>query len=88
MFNAFSFELAKEHLLPFQIHDADTSEDQSGSSNYKSLSDWKPLERCAALCNRAEFKPGQSGVPVLKREVNGENSDHFFLLDIIHGLSA
>jgi sodium/potassium-transporting ATPase subunit alpha len=41
-----------------QIHDADTSEDQSGSSNYKSLPGWKPLERCAALCNRAEFKPG------------------------------
>jgi len=58
-----------------QIHDADTSEDQSGTSNYKNLPGWKPLERCAALCNRAEFKPGQSGVPVLKREVNGDASE-------------
>merc|ERR1719346_765077 len=36
---------------------------------------WKPLERCAALCNRAEFKAGQSGIPVLKREVNGDASE-------------
>ena len=78
-----------------QIHDADTSEDQSGTSNYKNLqgdillchfffqsqtdsqvcAGWKTLERCAALCNRAEFKPGQSGIPVLKREVNGDASE-------------
>ena len=58
-----------------KIHDADTSEDQTGSSNYKQLSGWKPLEVVAALCNRAEFKKGQSGAPVLKREVNGDASE-------------
>jgi len=58
-----------------QIHESDTSEDQSGTSTYKSGAGWKPLERCAALCNRAEFKQGQSGVPVLKREVNGDASE-------------
>jgi len=58
-----------------QIFEADTSEDQSGTSNYKNGPGWKPLERCAALCNRAEFKTGQSGVPVLKREVNGDASE-------------
>jgi len=58
-----------------QIVEADTSEDQSGSSNYKQLPGWKPLERCAAICNRAEFKSGQSGVPVLKREVTGDASE-------------
>ena len=58
-----------------QIHEADTSEDQSGTSTYKSLPGWSPLERCAGLCNRAEFKQGQSGVPVLKREVNGDASE-------------
>merc|ERR1712117_408974 len=58
-----------------QIFEADTSEDQSGTSNYKAGPGWKPLERCAALCNRAEFKGGQSGVPVLKREVNGDASE-------------
>jgi len=58
-----------------QIFEADTSEDQTGTSNYKNGPGWKPLERCAALCNRAEFKTGQSGIPVLKREVNGDASE-------------
>mgnify|MGYP002044392033 FL=1 len=34
-----------------------------------------PLQRVAALCNRAEFKPGQDSVPILKREVNGDASE-------------
>merc|ERR1711970_933512 len=58
-----------------QIFEADTSEDQTGTSNYKNGPGWKPLERCAALCNRAEFKTGQSGIPVLKREVDGDASE-------------
>merc|ERR1712147_258833 len=33
------------------------------------------LERVAALCNRAEFKGGQEGVSILKREVNGDASE-------------
>lgn len=36
---------------------------------------WKSLERCAALCNRAEFKPGQADIKVLQREVNGDASE-------------
>ena len=28
---------------------------------------WMALARIAMLCNRAEFKSGQEGVPVLKR---------------------
>ena len=57
------------------IAEADTSEEQTGKSQYKSLPGWKPLERCAALCNRAEFKPGEGQKPVLKREVNGDASE-------------
>merc|ERR1740136_217051 len=57
------------------IAEADTSEEQTGKSNYKSLPGWKPLERCVALCNRAEFKPGETNKPVLKREVNGDASE-------------
>jgi len=57
------------------IHEADTSEDQSGTTKYKTLPGWTALERCAGLCNRAEFKQGQSGIPVLKREVNGDASE-------------
>ncbi len=58
-----------------QIHEADTSENQTGTSSYKNISGWKPLERCAALCNRAEFKQDQSSIPILKREVNGDASE-------------
>merc|ERR1712038_124796 len=58
-----------------KIVEADTSEDQSGKSAYKTKPGWGPLERCAALCNRAEFKPGEGSKPVLKREVNGDASE-------------
>ena len=57
------------------IHEADTSEDQSGVSMNKNALGWKALSRVAALCNRAEFKPGQDNVPILKREVNGDASE-------------
>merc|ERR1711874_433997 len=60
-----------------EIHDCDTSEDQSGTSNYKNKPGYKPLEIVAALCNRAEFKQDTTnmGYPVLKREVNGDASE-------------
>jgi len=60
-----------------EIHDCDTSEDQSGTSNYKTKPGYKPLETVAALCNRAEFKQDATnmGYPVLKREVNGDASE-------------
>jgi sodium/potassium-transporting ATPase subunit alpha len=58
-----------------QIAEADTSEDQSGKSFNKSSKGWKNLERVAMLCNRAEFKPGQDQVPILKREANGDASE-------------
>jgi sodium/potassium-transporting ATPase subunit alpha len=58
-----------------KIMDADTSEDQSGSSFDKNAAGWKSLERVACLCNRAEFKGGQDSLSVLKREVNGDASE-------------
>jgi len=58
-----------------QIIEADTSEDQSGGQIDKSSSGWKALSTIAALCNRAEFKSGQDGVSILKREVNGDASE-------------
>uniref|UniRef100_A0A914P1Z9 Na(+)/K(+)-exchanging ATPase n=1 Tax=Panagrolaimus davidi TaxID=227884 RepID=A0A914P1Z9_9BILA len=33
------------------------------------------LLRCASLCNRAEFKPGQEKLPILKRECSGDASE-------------
>merc|ERR1711884_548556 len=58
-----------------KIHEADTSEDQSGNAFDKSAPGWKTLERVAMLCNRAEFKGGQNEVSILKREVNGDASE-------------
>merc|ERR1712172_432351 len=58
-----------------KIHEADTSEDQSGASFDKNAAGWKTLERVAMLCNRAEFKGGQQQVSILKREVNGDASE-------------
>merc|ERR1711971_389423 len=58
-----------------KIVEADTSEDQSGTSFNKEASGWKTLERVACLCNRAEFKPQQENVPILRREVNGDASE-------------
>ena len=62
-----------------QIIEADTSEDQSGTPIKKNSRGFIALSRVAALCNRAEFKPGQSSVPVLKRNVNGDASESAIL---------
>jgi len=58
-----------------KIMEADTTENQTGTSVIKNAPGWKILERVACLCNRAEFKPGQENLPVLKREVNGDASE-------------
>jgi sodium/potassium-transporting ATPase subunit alpha len=58
-----------------QIVEADTSEDESGFKMDKSSSGFKALSRAAMLCNRAEFKHGQEGVTINKREVNGDATE-------------
>merc|ERR1711881_536646 len=72
-----------------KIVEADTSEDQSGTSTYKTLPGWKPLERCAGLCNRAEFKAIKPGEDegIMKREVNGDASEAAILkcTELSHG---
>uniref|UniRef100_A0A8C4IMI8 Sodium/potassium-transporting ATPase subunit alpha n=2 Tax=Eupercaria TaxID=1489922 RepID=A0A8C4IMI8_DICLA len=62
-----------------QIHEADTTEDQSGSSFDKSSATWVSLARVAALCNRAVFKAGQESLPILKRDVAGDASESALL---------
>merc|ERR1711962_227784 len=57
------------------IIEADTTEDQSGASFNKEAPGWKILERVACLCNRAEFRSGQEGIAILKKEVNGDASE-------------
>merc|ERR1711935_1317582 len=58
-----------------KIVEADTSEDQTGVGFNKNSTGWKTLERVAMLCNRSEFKAGQEGEQILKREVNGDASE-------------
>lgn len=49
-----------------QIIEADTTEDQSGISHDKASGTWQALARVGALCNRAEFKPNQDELPILR----------------------
>jgi len=49
-----------------QIHEADTTENQSGTSFDRSSPSWAALARIAGLCNRAVFLAEQSNVPILK----------------------
>uniref|UniRef100_A0A671T018 Sodium/potassium-transporting ATPase subunit alpha n=1 Tax=Sinocyclocheilus anshuiensis TaxID=1608454 RepID=A0A671T018_9TELE len=62
-----------------QIHEADTTEDQSGASFDKSSVTWVALARVAALCNRAVFKAAQDTLPILKRDVAGDASESALL---------
>ncbi|XP_075321993.1 sodium/potassium-transporting ATPase subunit alpha-3b isoform X2 [Odontesthes bonariensis] len=62
-----------------QIHEADTTEDQSGASFDKSSLTWQNLSRIAALCNRAQFKAGQDSIAILKRDVAGDASESALL---------
>ncbi|KAM4567422.1 sodium/potassium-transporting ATPase subunit alpha-3b [Fundulus diaphanus] len=62
-----------------QIHEADTTEDQSGASFDKSSATWQALSRVAALCNRAQFKAGQDSIAILKRDVAGDASESALL---------
>uniref|UniRef100_A0AAR2J6N2 Sodium/potassium-transporting ATPase subunit alpha n=1 Tax=Pygocentrus nattereri TaxID=42514 RepID=A0AAR2J6N2_PYGNA len=62
-----------------QIHEADTTEDQSGASFDKTSVTWVSLARVASLCNRAVFKAGQDSLPILKRDVAGDASESALL---------
>uniref|UniRef100_A0A914CS75 Sodium/potassium-transporting ATPase subunit alpha n=1 Tax=Acrobeloides nanus TaxID=290746 RepID=A0A914CS75_9BILA len=61
------------------ISECDTSELGSGEASQDQSPTYKALIRVAALCNRAEFKPGQDDVPVLKRECTGDASESALL---------
>ncbi|XP_064413492.1 sodium/potassium-transporting ATPase subunit alpha-1 isoform X2 [Latimeria chalumnae] len=65
-----------------QIHEADTTENQSGVSFDKSSATWAALARVAGLCNRAVFQAGQENTPILKREVAGDASESALLKSI------
>ncbi|XP_023390675.1 sodium/potassium-transporting ATPase subunit alpha-1 [Pteropus vampyrus] len=62
-----------------QIHEADTTENQSGVSFDKSSATWIALSRIAGLCNRAVFQANQENLPILKRAVAGDASESALL---------
>ncbi|XP_043915756.1 sodium/potassium-transporting ATPase subunit alpha-2 isoform X3 [Protopterus annectens] len=62
-----------------QIHEADTTEDQSGATFDKSSPTWTALAHIAGLCNRAVFRPGQEKIPILKRDTAGDASESALL---------
>ncbi|MCI4393582.1 hypothetical protein PGIGA_G00159100 [Pangasianodon gigas] len=62
-----------------QIHEADTTEDQSGTSFDRSSPTWSALARVAGLCNRAVFLAEQANVPILKRNTAGDASESALL---------
>ncbi|XP_041036564.1 coatomer subunit alpha [Carcharodon carcharias] len=62
-----------------QVHEADTTEDQSGTAFDKTSSTWVALSRIAALCNRAVFRAGQENVSISKRETAGDASESALL---------
>uniref|UniRef100_A0A3Q3JNG9 Sodium/potassium-transporting ATPase subunit alpha n=1 Tax=Monopterus albus TaxID=43700 RepID=A0A3Q3JNG9_MONAL len=62
-----------------QIHEADTTENQSGTSFDRSSATWTALARVAGLCNRAVFLAEQSNFPILKRDVAGDASESALL---------
>ncbi|XP_078512743.1 sodium/potassium-transporting ATPase subunit alpha-1-like [Lissotriton helveticus] len=62
-----------------QIHEADTTENQSGASFDKTSATWVALARVAGLCNRAVFQASQDTLPILKRSVAGDASESALL---------
>uniref|UniRef100_A0A452RDP8 Sodium/potassium-transporting ATPase subunit alpha n=1 Tax=Ursus americanus TaxID=9643 RepID=A0A452RDP8_URSAM len=66
-----------------QIHEADTTEDQSGATFDKRSPTWTALSRIAGLCNRAVFKVGGQrrlhGLPALLRDTAGDASESALL---------
>ncbi|ODN01960.1 Sodium/potassium-transporting ATPase subunit alpha [Orchesella cincta] len=72
-----------------RIVETDTTEDQSRVKFDTNSEAFKLLERTATLCSRAEFKCGQQGIPVMKREVDGDASEAALLkcMQICHDVS-
>ncbi len=58
-----------------------------GPAVFKTAPGWRELERCAALCNRAEFKPDSSHLPVMRRDVDGDASEAALLkcVEVVSG---
>ncbi|EHH28892.1 hypothetical protein EGK_09175 [Macaca mulatta] len=59
-----------------QIFVADTSENHSNQVFDQSSRTWASLSKIITLCNRAEFKPGQENVPIMKLSIHETDDPH------------
>ncbi|KAE9548777.1 hypothetical protein FO519_008015 [Halicephalobus sp. NKZ332] len=58
------------------IETCDTTENYGGAEKGKDRGETeRALLRVAGLCNRAEFKPGQDDLPILRRDCTGDASE-------------
>uniref|UniRef100_A0A0K0EU29 Sodium/potassium-transporting ATPase subunit alpha n=1 Tax=Strongyloides venezuelensis TaxID=75913 RepID=A0A0K0EU29_STRVS len=58
------------------IHACDTTEDQSNTQkDFNKGEAYEALITIATLCNRAEFKPNQNEVPIIRRQCTGDASE-------------
>lgn len=55
------------------------SDDERITDKRQSSNTWQVLARICCLCSRAEFKPGQDHLPVLKRDTIGDASESAIL---------
>ncbi|XP_076802406.1 sodium/potassium-transporting ATPase subunit alpha-3-like isoform X2 [Clavelina lepadiformis] len=62
-----------------EVVEADTTEDQSGTTFNTKSETWVALSRVATLCNRAQFLQGEESKPVLKRNTAGDASESALL---------
>lgn len=72
-----------------KIIEADTSENQT-STHKKMVDDskaWKSVVRIGCLCSRADFKPDQEDVPILKRFAEEEEKANIYKFMLIEFIS-
>uniref|UniRef100_A0A8D2B702 Sodium/potassium-transporting ATPase subunit alpha n=1 Tax=Sciurus vulgaris TaxID=55149 RepID=A0A8D2B702_SCIVU len=70
------------------VHEADTSERQSGDTFAKDSDTWFILAQIAGLCNRADFKAHQETLPIAQRETTGDASESALLKFIEQSYSS
>ncbi|KHN82508.1 Sodium/potassium-transporting ATPase subunit alpha [Toxocara canis] len=61
-----------------RIDECDTTENQTAAPQQRQTNGSETLSaltRICALCNRAEFKPGQTDIPILRRDCTGDASE-------------
>ena len=68
--------VVSRYWMDGQVFDLELDEDLSEvPAKFQELSSWEPLERCMALCSRAEFKAEHREFPLNARTIYGDSSE-------------